>query len=111
MDCPNCGTDVKGVSLIYNIVKVTIHNCPQCRREWHVVLLTKEAGRPELVEVLEKTHRKQAQSGSDILRKIIWYLESKIDAMLHDQSDPGQRKRKMDLQDRQFLKQATDEVY
>lgn len=111
MDCPNCGTDVKGLSLVYGVVSVTMHNCPCCSREWHSVKLTKDVGRPELVEVLERTQRKQAQSGSSALKKIVWYLESKIDAMLHEQSDEGQRRRKMDLWERQFIKDSTDEVY
>lgn len=112
MDCPECGTNVKGVAVQYSILRLTLHNCPCCRKEWHSIELTDPAAdRPMLVDLLEKQHRRYANTGSDHIKKVIWWLQSKIDSMAYEQTEEGQRKKKMDLWERQFINQATEEPY
>lgn len=111
MDCPVCGVNVRGVSLIYGKLKIILHNCPDCHKEWHEITLLHSMGMPELIEMLEHTQKRHSRNHSHICRKIIWFLESKIDAMTYEATEEGQRKRKYDLWERQFIAMSTEEAY
>lgn len=111
MNCPKCGKDVRGLSLVYGKIKITMHKCCNCGREWHLVTLEESVGLSEMVEILERCQKRYAVIPTDPLKKVIWFLISQIDHITLGDGEEAKRKRKADLWERQFLSQANREVY
>lgn len=113
MDCSRCGSKVGGVNLVVGIVKVTTCHCKDCGKVWRIKTLLVAFSVSVFVGELERLHAKYPDHRPVVIKSVMTYLQGKVDAHMATQLDEeaAKRKRRNDMWERQFLKDALGEDY
>lgn len=113
MDCPRCGSKVGGVSLIVGFVKVTTCHCKECGKVWRVKVILAAFSVSSFVGEIERLHAKYPGPKPPEIKSVMVLLQGKVDSHAATQLDKeaATRKRRNDMYDRQFLKEALGEDY
>lgn len=112
MNCPSCGSEVSGLRLVVGVVRITTKVC-KCGRSWRERHLLIDFIPGHIEDALLRLQRKYPGHRTPAVNCAIHYLQSKLDdhAASKLERDAATRKRRADFEERQFLKQAMDEVY
>lgn len=107
MECPNCGTKVGGVGLVVGFVKITTFKC-QCGRVWRLKGLLCTFQVAAFAQEIDRLHSKHPGAKPVHVRIAIEYLQAKLDDHQYSAlaKEEALRKKKADLWERNFLKEA-----
>lgn len=112
MDCPKCGKSVGGVGLVVGFVKITTYKCG-CGRVWRLKGLLQPFQVAAYAAEIYRLSSKYPGVKPVHVRIAIEYLQVKIDDHHRSALDKEEafRKKKADLWEKQFMKQALGEDY
>lgn len=110
MDCPKCGKAVGGIGLVVGFVKITTYKC-SCGRVWRFKGLLQPFQVAAYAGEIDRLSVKYPSAKPTHVRIAIEYLQAKIDDHHRSALDREEalRKKKADLWERQFMKQAIGE--
>lgn len=110
--CPKCGEEVGALILKVNFVKIESHRC-HCGRAWRQVTMTRQFCVHEASDEIRRLNCKHPGKKPHHIQLALDYLQSKVDS--HARSaldrDSALRKRRNDLWERRFLREALEEVF
>ena len=111
-ECPTCG-DVTGALIIkVNFVKIATHRC-KCGRVWRNISMTKPFLHHDVADEIRRLNCKHPGKKEHHIQLALDYLQAKLDD--HTRSalsrDAALRKRRNDVWEKRFLKEALDEVF
>lgn len=110
MDCPVCGSNVGGVSLLVGIVRIASFACP-CGRHWRLRTFVGEPTIHDVTNALEGLLKRYPGPRSDSVKHAIIFLETKQASMAaaHAGKSKAIRERAADAWERKFLRDAIGE--
>lgn len=107
MVCPVCTTETHALAVIFGLVRVSTHHCKTCHKSWREYTLIREGiTNTELLEsiaLLKALIETPKLPGRAITKRAIWFMESKLYSHGYTDNELGLRRKKRDLQDRQYL--------
>lgn len=112
MQCPACGGDSGTLALVVGIVKISTHRCKECGRAWkHKELLVQFSA-----SILEKEIRRLKANGdvsAQATRTAIQFLNVKLESHAASalDEDAARQKRRNDLWERRYLREALGDDY
>lgn len=113
MKCPKCGAEVGGMNMVVGFVRIETHRCKNCGKAWRQKFLIVPFCIHALSNEIERLHVKHPGKKPHHVQLALDYLQSKVDS--HARSaldrDSALRKRRNDLWERRFLRDALEEVF
>lgn len=113
MECPRCGHKTGKVAVVVGFVQITTCHCKNCGKGYRVKVLLVPFSIHAFESEIDRLHRKHPGKKPPHVSCALQYLQGKIDA--HHASaldkEAGVRRRRADLEEREFLKRALGEDY